>query len=162
MKAFSFRAVLRGGNLLSNHISTKVLWVWEMGNVLVFSLIALVIYYVTPYRSVWWYGGLWLTGFLFVLFAFLYLPLLQLTCVYQANEDYLEYRRGIFFMRKSRLAHRAVTSVSLVRSPFSVLTRTTDVFIRGMGANLYIPFLEKEEADVLAEWITSHGRKERG
>ncbi len=147
---------------MSNHISTKVLWLWEIINVLAVSLIAAVVYYVTPYRSIWWYGGLWLTGLLFVLTAFLYLPLLQLTCVYQATEDYLEYRRGIFFMRKSRLAHKAVTSVSLVRSPLSVLTKTTDLFARGMGANLYLPFLEKEEAEVLAQWISSYGRKERG
>ncbi len=143
-------------------ISKKALVVWEIGLALLAAvLIALVLLIFYP-RTWLWYGLLWLIGFIYVFFAFLYLPLLHLSCQYETTSEYVEYRGGLVFHTRKQMLRRSIMYVTIVRTPVSYLLRTRSIVVNSMGGQLTIPWLPLKQAQQLLNDITPRHPAQKG
>lgn len=143
-------------------ISKKALVVWEIGLVLLAAvLVALVLLIFYP-RTWIWYGLLWLIGFVYVFFAFLYLPLLHLSCQYETNDEIVEYRGGLIFYTRKQMLRRSIMHVTLIRTPVSYLLRTRSIVVNSMGGQMTIPWIPLKCAEQLLNDITPRHPAEKG
>lgn len=143
-------------------ISKKALAVWEMGlSILAAALIALVLLIFYP-RTWIWYGLLWLIGFVYVFFAFLYLPLLHVSCQYETTGEYVEYRGGLVFHTRKQMLRRSIMYVTIIRTPVSYLLRTRSIVVNSMGGQLTIPWLPLKQAQQLLNDITPRHPAQKG
>ena len=127
-------------------ISRGALAVWEVAAGLAAALlIGLVLLIFTP-RTWLWYSLLWLIGLAFVLAAFLYLPLLYISCCYIVTEEYVEYQSGVIFFTRRRMLKSSIMYVTILKSPLSPLLKTRTVVFSAMGGKLIIPFLPVRNA----------------
>lgn len=130
-------------------ISRKFLALLEVLAGLAAALLAFLVLLIFNPRTWVWYTLLWLIGLAFVLAAFLYLPLLYLTCRYTLTSEYLEFRGGIFFHSQHRMPRSSIMYVTVVRSPVSYLCRTRTLIIRSMGGSIVIPMVPLQSAEKL-------------
>ena len=111
-------------------------------------------------RTWLWYGSLWLIGLAFVLTAFLYLPLLYISCCYVLTEEYVEFQCGVIFFHRRRMLRSSVMYVTVMKDPVSVLTRTRTVVLHAMGGRLVIPFLPVREVSALLRAVSPRKPRE--
>ena len=147
---------MRGG------LSKKALVVWETWSLLLFVLLAVVFYYVLPYRSLVWYLLIWLTGFFAVLSDFLYLPLLYHRCGYQIDENAVQYDSGLLFQVEKTMPYRSVMHTAVFRSPVDLLLGTSSLVVSSMGGRLTIPFLPRDRAEELYSLVTAFTMEKSG
>lgn len=147
---------------MKSGISKKALILWEMGLLLLAaSLIVLVA--VIFYPRTWvWYSLLWSIGFLTVFFAFLYLPLLYLSCQYETTGEYVEYRGGLVFHSRKQMLRRSIMYVTIVRTPISHLLKTRAIVIHSMGGKMTIPWVPLKQAEELLRDISPRRPAGRG
>lgn len=143
-------------------ISKKALAVWEVGLVLLAAILVLLVLFIFYPRTWIWYGLLWIIGFVTVFFAFLYLPLLHLSCQYETNSEYVEYRGGLIFHSRKQMLRRSIMYVTLIRTPVSYLLRTRSIVINSMGGQLTIPWIPLKQAERLLNDITPRHPAEKG
>lgn len=131
------------------NLSKSALAVWEVAAGLVAALLlSLVLIIFTP-RTWLWYLLLWTIGLAFVLAAFLWLPLLYLSCTLIIAETYVEYQGGIFFFSRRRMLKSSIMQVTVLKSPLSAVTNTRTVVLNAMGGRMTIPFLSVRDTVLL-------------
>ena len=143
-------------------ISKKALAVWEIGLALLAAVLVVLVLVIFYPRTWIWYGLLWIIGFVYVFFAFLYLPLLHLSCQYETTDEYVEYRGGLIFHFRKQMLRRSIMYVTLIRTPVSYLLRTRSIVINSMGGQLTIPWIPLKQAQKLLNDITPRHPAEKG
>ncbi len=141
-------------------LSRSALGVWEGIAGLVAALLAGGVLWLLQPRTWLWYGSLWLIGLAFVLTAFLYLPLLYISCCYVLTEEYVEFQCGVIFFHRRRMLRSSVMYVTVMKDPVSVLTRTRTVVLHAMGGRLVIPFLPVREVSALLRAVSPRKPRE--
>ena len=134
---------------MEGNVSGKYLAVLELLAGLAAGVLIVLVRLIFVPRTWIWYVLLWLIGLLFVLSAFLYLPLFHLSCRYVLTDAYLEFLSGVLFASRRRMRRDAILYVTAVRSPFSRLLGTGTLLIRAMGGSMILPMLPKEDAQAL-------------
>ena len=115
-------------------ISKKALAVWEIGLALLAAVLVVLVLVIFYPRTWIWYALLWIIGFAYVFFSFLYLPLLHLSCQYETTDEYVEYRGG----------------------------RTRSIVINSMGGQMTIPWIPLKQAEQLLNDITPRHPAQKG
>lgn len=123
---------------------------WEILACTVFGVLALLAFQFLPQGSLVWYGVLWLLGALFILTAFLYLPLLYLNYSWCCGETELVVRAGVIFYQTRFLKRDKISFVTVYHTPLSPLLRWSSVVVTAPGSRLVLPFLSRERAVRLA------------
>ena len=139
---------------MEGRISKKMLAVWECIAVLAAGALVMLILWLLPARTWYWYLTLWLIGLALVFCCFLWLPLYYESCHYLVTEEYIEYSRGVFFFLFTRVLRRSIMYVTILRGPLAPFLRIRSLMICSMGANLMLPFLPIREAEALLKEIT--------
>lgn len=148
--------------MVKRGISRGALAVWEvLAGVVAAAAAGLVLLFFAP-RSWLWYSLLWLIGLLFVLTAFLYLPLRYLNCCYTITEEYVEYQTGVLFFSRRRMLKSSVMYVTVLKDPLSPLLGTRTVILSAMGGRMVIPFLPVRDAVLLMRETAPQKQKEGG
>ena len=143
-------------------ISKKALVVWEIGLALLAAILIVLVLTIFYPRTWIWYGLLWLIGFVYVFFAFLYLPLLHLSCQYETNDEIVEYRGGLIFHSRKQMLRRSIMYVTLIRTPISYLLRTRSIIVNSMGGQMTIPWIPLKRAEELLNDITPRRPAQKG
>ena len=143
-------------------ISKKALAVWEIGLALLAAVLVVLVLVIFYPRTWIWYALLWIIGFAYVFFSFLYLPLLHLSCQYETTDEYVEYRGGLVFHSRKQMLRRSIMYVTLIRTPVSYLLRTRSIVINSMGGQLTIPWIPLKQAEQLLNDITPRHPAQKG
>ena len=126
----------------------RALFLFETAALLCAAVLFCVILFVFVPGTWLWYLLLWLDGALYVLTAFLYLPLFYISFSYRVSERELLSHSGVLFP-KSRILYRSrIAFVTLTRSPLSTL------LVHAAGGTLSYHLLKREEAEKLAAELT--------
>lgn len=135
-------------------ISKRALLLWETTALLCAVVLFCAILLVFVPGTWLWYLLLWLDGALYVLTAFLYLPLYYLSFSYRVSERELLSHSGVLFP-KSRILYRTrIAFVTLTRGPVSRLFGLSTLTVHAAGGTLSYHFLKQREAEVLAAELT--------
>jgi membrane protein YdbS with pleckstrin-like domain len=135
------------------HISWKAVIIWELLAALAAALlITLILLIFVPYTWLW-YLLLWTSGAVYVLAAFLYLPLLYLSISYAVGRDALVYRSGVIFPSVKVLYRERIAFVSVYNNPLTPVLRLSSFVASGAGGNLRILFMNTGRAQELAELL---------
>ena len=143
-------------------ISKKALIVWEIGLALLAAVPVLMVLFIFYPRTGIWHGLLWTIGFIYVFFAFFYLPLLHLSCQYETTGEYVEYRSGLMFHSRKQMLRRSIMYVTLIRTPISYLLRTCRIVVNSMGGQMAIPWIPLKQAQQLLNDISPRHPAEKG
>lgn len=135
-------------------ISKRALFLWETTALLCAVVLFCVILLVFVPGTWLWYLLLWLDGALYVLTAFLYLPLYYLSFSYRVSERELLSHSGVLFP-KSRILYRSrIAFVTLTRGPLSRLFGLSTLTVHAAGGTLSYHLLKRREAEALAAELT--------
>lgn len=143
-------------------ISKKALAVWEIGLALLAAVLVVLVLIIFYPRTWIWYALLWIIGFAYVFFSFLYLPLLHLSCQYETTDEIVEYRGGLVFYSRKQMLRRSIMYVTLIRTPVSYLLRTRSIVVNSMGGQMTIPWIPLKRAEELLNDITPRHPAQKG
>jgi membrane protein YdbS with pleckstrin-like domain len=137
-------------------VSRKAVILWELLALAVCGLLLwLVLVVFIPYTWLW-YTLLWVLGALWVLTAFLYLPLYYLGIEYALGGEAVVYRKGLFFPHTQILYRDRIAFVTVYHNPLTPLLGISTLVISAAGGSMRIPFLQTSRAKELADEL-SHG-----
>ena len=132
----------------------RALFLFETAALLCAAVLFCVILFVFVPGTWLWYLLLWLDGALYVLTAFLYLPLFYISFSYRVSERELLSHSGVL-LPKSRILYRSrIAFVTLARSPLSTLFGLSTLTVHAAGGTLSYHLLKREEAEKLAAELT--------
>lgn len=131
-------------------ISKNAVLMWEILTAFICALaVFLVIQIFVP--GTWlWYAILWCIGAIYILFAFLYFPLLYLNIEYAIFKNVIIYRHGIIFKKSDFLYRDRISYVTVFDNPLTPILHVSTVCISGAGGMLRIPFVRTDKAKQIA------------
>ena len=139
-------------------LSGKAVIIWEIVAALLFGvLLALVLFIFIP--GTWlWYTVLWLLGAIYVLTAFLYVPLYYLSVEYAVGEEAVIYRKGVIFPNTQILYRDRIAFVTVYNNPLTPLLKLSSLTISAAGGNIHIWFMNSARAQEIADELEGDGR----
>lgn len=129
----------------------RSLVIWEALAVVLFGAGIFAAWVLIPQSLLIWYAVIWLLGALFILVAFLYLPLLYLSFSYCLSDTDIIVKGGVVFYKMRFLKRDKVSFVSVYNTPLTPFLKVSMLLITAPGAHLVIPFLAQDEADRIAD-----------
>lgn len=132
------------------HVSWKAVIIWELLAALAAALLVTLILLIFVPRTWLWYLLLWTSGALYVLAAFLYLPLLYLSISYAVGDKVIIYRSGVIFPSTRVLYRDRIAFVSVYNNPLTPALRLSSLVASAPGGNLRILFMNTARAQELA------------
>lgn len=143
-------------------ISGKAMAIWELLWAFVTVLLFLLgIVLLRPYTWLW-YTVLWTLGAIWVLGAFLYIPLYYFGMEYGVDDDVIVYRKGVFFPNTQILYRDRIAFVSVYRNPLTPLFGMATLVVSAAGGRIRILFLNVDRAEELAYLLTQTANMSSG
>lgn len=136
------------------NISHKAVVLWETGLLILFAgLFAVSLLVLTPHTWLW-YLILWLLGALYILTAFLYLPLYYLSVEFSLNDEVVVYKKGVLFPKTSILYRDRIAFVTINNNPLTPIFKISSLVIDSAGARLKLFLISSDRAKELADLLT--------
>ena len=135
-------------------VSKKALLLWETAALSCAAVLYCLILWIFIPGTWLWYLLLWLVGAVYILTAFLFLPLYHLSFSYRVTKRELFSHSGILFP-KSRIMDRSrIAFVTLRHGPLTRLFGLSTLTVHAAGGSLSFRLLEHREAEELASFLT--------
>ncbi|MFZ2537749.1 MAG: PH domain-containing protein [Oscillospiraceae bacterium] len=137
-------------------ISVKAVILWEILATLVFALILALILFVFLPHTWLWYTLLWLLGAVFVLTAFLYIPIAYLNIEYAINSRVIIYRKGVLFPNTEVLYRDRIAFVTIYNNPLTPILKINSLVISAAGGDMRILFMNSKRAKEIADLLSKN------
>lgn len=136
------------------NISKKAVVLWEIALLLLFAgLVMLTLYVLSPHTWLW-YTVLWLLGAVYILSAFLYLPLYYLSHRFKITDEVVVYKKGVLFPRTEILYRNSIVFVTVYHNPLTPLLKISSVVIDSAGAKQKLFLINTKRAKEIARLLT--------
>lgn len=132
----------------------RALFLFETAALLCAAVLFCVILFVFVPGTWLWYLLLWLDGALYVLTAFLYLPLFYISFSYRVSERELLSHSGVLLPKSRILIPRRIAFVTLTAPAFHAFRICLTLTVHAAAARFLIIILKREEAEKLAAELT--------
>lgn len=135
-------------------IPKKVLVLWELLAVVGFLLLLKLALFILNPHTIVWYVVLWLLGALFVLTAFLYLPLLYVSEQYCVDKREIVFQQGVIFNKVHYMQCNKISFVSVYRNPLTWLLHISTLVVTCPGSRICILFINSDRASEIARQLS--------
>lgn len=136
----------------------KVLIIWELLAVLIFTGLFLILRFLFRPDTLIWYIVLWLLGAAAVLCFFLYLPLLYNSCLYAVLPEQIVVKRGVIFNKTHYLKREHISFVSVYKNPLTRFIDISSLVVTAPGASVFILFMSHRRAMAIAKQLSRENR----
>lgn len=131
-------------------IAKRALFLWEIAALIGAAALACAILLIFIPGTWLWYLLLWLVGAIYILTAFLILPLYHLSFVYRVTSKELLVHSGLLFTRSKYLLRSRIAFVAVSRGPLMRFLGLSTLTVHAAGAHLSFRLLRKNDAEMLA------------
>lgn len=135
-------------------ISAKAMLFWELLLGLLMAVLLLLCILILNPGTWLWYTVLWVWGAVWVLGAFLYIPLYYFSVEYGVSDDAIVYRKGVIFPNTQVLYRERIAFVTVYRNPLTPIFHISTLSVSAAGGNIRILFIHSKRAEELAGLLT--------
>lgn len=115
-------------------------------------LIFLALKILVPYTWLW-YTIIWVIGGIYVLTAFLYIPLFYNSLSLGFSNDKIVYKRGVIFHKSEILYKDRIVFITVYNNPLTPFFKISSLIITATGGSMRIFCIDTKRANEIAKQL---------